>query len=112
MIRCTRWGLSLTFALLTSPGFAQRSDPASQTGETNAEDARPKAILTLKGHTSPVVSLSFLTDSRYVVSSTINETRLWDTAAGETKWKLPIGGHAAVSPDGRRIAVRSATTLQ
>jgi WD40 repeat protein len=73
-----------------------------------------RELLTLKGHTRPVLGVSFSPDSRRLVSASYDETiRIWDAATGKELQLLTFKGHKGMvhavsfSADGRRLASAS-----
>ena len=74
--------------------------------------ATGKALVTLEGHTGPVISAAFSPDGTRVVTASWDQTaRLWDAATG--KALVTLDGHtervysAAFSPDGTRVVTAS-----
>jgi WD40 repeat protein len=65
-------------------------------------------MLTLKGHTGPVLSVKFSPDGKMIATSSLDgTTRIWDAATGENLLMLPIAGYLSFRPDGRRLAIGS-----
>lgn len=69
-----------------------------------------KALLTLKGHESPISRVAFSPDGKRLYSSCWNTLRVWDAATGKallTVTSRPSFGEIALSPDGRLVASTS-----
>jgi WD40 repeat protein/uncharacterized caspase-like protein len=84
------------------------------------EAHRPLAVLDSSGHTAPIGQLLFAPDGQTLYSVSVDRTlRVWDVRSGRTREVLrpPIFGEsfgqlsrAALSPDGRLLAVAGNTT--
>ena len=76
--------------------------------EARAADAQ---VLVLTGHTDKVWSAAFSSDSRRIVTFSLDQTaRVWDAASGRQLQVLTGNGDlvaVAISPDGRSIATTS-----
>jgi WD40 repeat protein len=69
-----------------------------------------KQMLTLKGHSGPVLSVKFSPDGKLIATSSLDgSTRLWDATTGENLLMLPIAGYLSFRPDGKRLAIGSQT---
>ncbi|KAM0224493.1 hypothetical protein ACHAQD_002065 [Fusarium lateritium] len=73
----------------------------------------PEPVRTLEGHENFALSVTFTTNSRWIVSgSTDKSARIWDTQTGE--YQVILRGHknsvtqVAASPDGNYIATAGA----
>lgn len=65
-----------------------------------------KELLTLKGHTGPVGSVSFSPDGKRIATASLDgTTRVWDSSTGVNLLMLPVAGVVSFSPDGKRLAI-------
>jgi WD40 repeat protein len=78
------------------------------------DSATGKELLTLKGHTGPVMSVAFSRDGGRIVTGSWDATvRVWDAETGKSLLTLKDptsmngAGTVAFSPDGRRILAGS-----
>jgi len=67
-------------------------------------------VLTLKGHTAPVNSVTFSADGKLIATASVDGTaKIWDASTGANLLTLPVdklgAGDAAFSSDGKRLAV-------
>jgi len=72
-------------------------------------------VATLTGHTAGVLTVCFFPNGRSLVSASMDgSARLWDVAARRELARLAAGGGfgAALSPDGRRLAVGGSDTVK
>ena len=67
-------------------------------------------VLTLKGHTGAVNSVTFSADGKLIATASVDGTaKIWDAATGMNLLTLPVDSHGAgdvaFSPDGEQLAV-------
>ncbi|UCH59174.1 MAG: PD40 domain-containing protein [Anaerolineales bacterium] len=67
-------------------------------------------VLTLKGHTGAVNSVTFSADGQLIATASVDGTaKVWEAATGTNLLALPVdrrgAGDVAFSPDGKRLAV-------
>jgi WD40 repeat protein/tRNA A-37 threonylcarbamoyl transferase component Bud32 len=99
-----------------SVGFDREGLPL--TGEVKVCDpATGQEILTLKGHTGPVLSVCFSPDSQRLASASYDKTvKVWDAVKGQEV--LTLKGHTGYvtsvcfSPDGQRLASAGDVTVK
>jgi WD40 repeat protein len=69
-----------------------------------------KELLTLRGHTGPVVSVTFSADGKWIATASVDGTaKLWDAVTGTNLLTLPVdsrgAGGVSFHPNGERLAV-------
>jgi WD40 repeat protein len=98
-------------------GLVARADPPAAEKPDEAPEQPPEKfalVLDTGGHTGEVSALAFTPDGRELMSAAHDGTvRFWDLETGETSQVLrpPLRGigNAALSPDGRLVAVSGGT---
>jgi WD40 repeat protein len=96
----------------TTEGSQAKTDelPAQAAAEQKAaakKSVEGQETLTLKGHTTEVLSVSFSPDGKRIVNGSDNTLKVWDAQTGQET--LTLKGHSrhvwsvSVSPAGKRI---------
>jgi len=93
-----------------SPGSAtpQASTPTATPSPTPAVPVISSALTTYKGHSGPVIDISWSPDSTRIASCGNDGTvQVWNAKTGKALWNTAIGRYAfavAWSPDGQKVA--------
>ena len=72
-----------------------------------------EALLTLKGHTGPVLSVAYSPDGKRLAATSFDGMKVWDAQTGQEILTIPVQGNTgsvwcvAYSPDGKRLATAS-----